>query len=336
MTPFDEPIAGSYSPYNVFTPMTIRNAQPAKAQILVVDDEEGLRDLYKETLEGCGYACRTAPSGQAALEVLPEHPVDLLLLDILMPKMNGMTCFEHIRESYPDLAVIFVTAMDNVAVGLHTIRAGAYDYLVKPVTSRRLEQAVERVLAKRDSLLAERRQRELLDEEQTQRLDQREREIAALNQLFQRHLNRHFAVVEAHRNILDGLSTMLGRQRDFPVVGGANSGLEAKDASREDLFEAVRAIQRGEFLIQPDIAARVLDRLAQLSRQAVASEGLSDRELEVLLLMATGAANKEIAVSLSIGENTVKTHVANIFHKLSVNDRTEAVTLAVQKGIIKL
>ena len=75
---------------------------------------------------------------------------------------------------------------------------------------------------------------------------------------------------------------------------------------------------------------------ALADRQATSTELLSGREVEVLQLMAKGAANKEIAASLSISESTVKTHVANIFGKLEVNDRTGAVTTAMQKGIIKL
>ncbi len=207
-------------------------------------------------------------------------------------------------------------------------------------------------------------------------------------------------VVDDHTVVRDGLTSVLGRQRDFTVVGEARNGLEAveraralrphvilmdlrmpeldgveamrrireedpevsfivlttydsdeyifqaieagakgyllKDASREELFQAVRAVHRGESLIQPGVAARVLDRFAQLSRQTVEAELLSEREVEVLRLMAQGAANKEIAASLSIGESTVKTHVTNIFQKLDVNDRTGAVTRALQKGIIKL
>lgn len=99
-------------------------------------------------------------------------------------------------------------------------------------------------------------------------------------------------------------------------------------------------MRRGESLIEPGVAAKILDRLASLSRQRsdqVPAEGLSEREVEILLRhMAKGAANKEIAASLSISESTVKIHVANIFTKLDVNHRTEAVTTAIQKGIISL
>ena len=125
----------------------------------------------------------------------------------------------------------------------------------------------------------------------------------------------------------------------FDALDAGGKGYLLKDASREDLFHAVRAVYNGESLIEPGVAAKVLDRLTQLSRQGALprpSELLSEREVEVLQLMAKGAANKEIAASLSISESTVKTHVANIFQKLDVNHRTEAVTQALQRGIIKL
>ena len=80
----------------------------------------------------------------------------------------------------------------------------------------------------------------------------------------------------------------------------------------------------------------MLDRFSELSRQAQVPEALSERELEVLELMAKGAANKAIATRLSITESTVKTHIQTIFQKLGVGDRTEAVTQAIKKGIIRI
>jgi len=103
------------------------------------------------------------------------------------------------------------------------------------------------------------------------------------------------------------------------------------------LFKAIRAVRRGESLIQPVLASKVLDRFAELSRQAHApAEALSGREIEVLKLMAKGDANKEIAAQLYITDSTVKTHISNIFQKLNAKDRTEAVMQAVRKGIIKV
>jgi DNA-binding NarL/FixJ family response regulator len=110
-----------------------------------------------------------------------------------------------------------------------------------------------------------------------------------------------------------------------------------KDAPREDLFKAIRAVHRGESLIQPVVASKVLDRFAELSRQAqVPAEVLSEREIEVLALMAKGDANKEIAAQLHITDSTVKTHISSIFQKLNARDRTEAAMQAIKKGIIKI
>jgi DNA-binding NarL/FixJ family response regulator len=126
---------------------------------------------------------------------------------------------------------------------------------------------------------------------------------------------------------------------DDYIFSGIEAGARAyllKDAPREDLFKAIRSVYRGESLIQPVVASKLLDRFSQLSRRTPAGDELSERELEVLCLMAKGAANKEISSELNIAQSTVKTHITNIFQKLGVNDRTEAVTKALKKGIIHL
>ncbi len=125
----------------------------------------------------------------------------------------------------------------------------------------------------------------------------------------------------------------------FDAIEAGAKGYLLKDTSREELFKAVRTVNRGESLIEPAVVSRVLDRLTQLSQRVARGPDpltLSDRELEVLQLMAKGSANKQIAGDLSITESTVKTHVANIFQKLEVSHRTEAVTKAMSQGIIKL
>jgi len=127
---------------------------------------------------------------------------------------------------------------------------------------------------------------------------------------------------------------------DEYIFRGIEVGARAyllKDAPRDDLFKAIRAVYRGESLIQPVIASKVLDRFAELSRQAHAPpDVLSERELEVLKLMAKGDANKEIAAQLNITDSTVKTHISNIFQKLNAKDRTEAVIQSIKRGIIKI
>jgi DNA-binding NarL/FixJ family response regulator len=119
------------------------------------------------------------------------------------------------------------------------------------------------------------------------------------------------------------------------IAAGARAYL-LKDAPRDELFKAIRAVSRGESLIQPVVASRVLDKLAELSRKSPAAETLSDREVEVLGLMAKGTSNRDIADQLSITQSTVKTHITSIFQKLSATTRTEAVTTALKRGIIQL
>jgi DNA-binding NarL/FixJ family response regulator len=126
---------------------------------------------------------------------------------------------------------------------------------------------------------------------------------------------------------------------DDYIFSGIEAGARAyllKDAPREELFKAIRAVYRGESLIQPVVASKLLDRFSELSRRTPSGEELSERELEVLCLVAKGSANKEISAELKIAQSTVKTHITNIFQKLGVNDRTEAVTQAIKKGIIRL
>lgn len=126
---------------------------------------------------------------------------------------------------------------------------------------------------------------------------------------------------------------------DEYIFSGIEAGARAyllKDAPRDELFKAIRAVHMGESLIQPVVASKLLDRFTELSRRTPSGEELSGRELEILQLMAKGAANKEISAQLNISQSTVKTHIANIFQKLGVNDRTEAVTQALKKGIIRL
>jgi DNA-binding NarL/FixJ family response regulator len=123
----------------------------------------------------------------------------------------------------------------------------------------------------------------------------------------------------------------------FAAIKAGAKGYLLKDAPREDLFKALRAVSRGDSLIQPVFTTKVLDKLAsELSRKSTVADALSDREIEVLDLVAKGVSNKDIADQLSITQSTVKTHVTSIFQKLNVTTRTEAVTTALRRGIIQL
>jgi len=114
------------------------------------------------------------------------------------------------------------------------------------------------------------------------------------------------------------------------VAAGA-TGYLLKDAPRERLFDAIRATAAGKSVLAPEAAARLLQRV-----RAPVAEPLSPRELAVLRLVAQGASNREVGWALHISEGTVKTHLANIFGKLGVDDRTAAVTVALQRSLIEM
>jgi DNA-binding NarL/FixJ family response regulator len=126
------------------------------------------------------------------------------------------------------------------------------------------------------------------------------------------------------------------------LEAGAN-GYLLKGAPREDIFNAIRVTMQGGSLLQPVIASKLLrhvgkqNTLRPLATQHSASyETLTERELEVLALLAQGMPNKEIAAHLTISERTAKFHVSSIMGKLGATNRTEAVSLAAQKGLITL
>ena len=122
---------------------------------------------------------------------------------------------------------------------------------------------------------------------------------------------------------------------DEYIVRGLRAGARGyllKDAGRKVLFEAVRAAARGESLLPSEVVEKVVARLA--GPRPVQAGGLSERESEVLALLAEGAANKEIAARLHITERTVKAHVTGIFNKLGVNSRAEAVAVALRGGLL--
>lgn len=100
-------------------------------------------------------------------------------------------------------------------------------------------------------------------------------------------------------------------------------------------MQSVRAAARGESLLDPNVAAKVLEEVRNLGSRETA-DLLSRREIEVLTELARGRSNKEIAKELSIGEETVKTHVSNILSKLHLADRTQAAIYGLQRGLIPL
>jgi DNA-binding NarL/FixJ family response regulator len=126
---------------------------------------------------------------------------------------------------------------------------------------------------------------------------------------------------------------------DERILGAVRAGAQGyllKGAPREELFNAVRVVHAGGSLLQPVVASKLMRQVSHQGQESLAAEPLTPREMEVLHLLAQGLQNKEIAAELVISQRTVKFHVSSIMSKLGAGNRTEAVTLAAQQGLIEL
>jgi len=128
------------------------------------------------------------------------------------------------------------------------------------------------------------------------------------------------------------LSTQNREEYLYETLRAGADGYILKDIAPDELAQAIRTVARGEILIQPQLASRLLSRFG--TRGSTPYESLTTREMEVLRLLARGMRNKEIAARLFVSERTVNFHLANIYQKLNVSGRTEALSKALEKGLI--
>jgi DNA-binding NarL/FixJ family response regulator len=202
-------------------------------RVLISDDHpmmrEGLAAVidYKPDMTFVGQAC----NGRETIGLFRQHQLDVTLVDLRMPKLNGVEAIALIYAEFTHARIIVLTTYDGDEDIYRGLRAGAKGYVLK-------------------------------------------------------------------------------------------------DAEPEELLTAIRAVHNGQQYIPPAVGAKLAERMG--------SPELSDRELEVLRLMAVGKSNLEISTELSIAEGTVKFHVKNILSKLGVNDRTQAMIVALKRGIITL
>jgi NarL family two-component system response regulator LiaR len=132
------------------------------------------------------------------------------------------------------------------------------------------------------------------------------------------------------------LTNFAGEDMIFPAIKAGAMGYHLKDSSPEALVEAIRQVFNGESSLHPLIAKKVLEELSASSEQKLSSEPLTQRELEVLRLIAQGYDNKEIAEQLVVSDATVRTHVSNILAKLHLASRTQAALYALRQGLASL
>ncbi len=146
-----------------------------KARILIVDDEAGIRDVLSRKLSSAGFQCLTAQDGINAMKLLKSDQADLVLLDVTMPGKSGAAVLKDIKAKYPDIAVIMVTAVADVQIVISLMKAGAYDYVIKPVELNVLLFSIDRALEKRKLILENREYQLHLEQkvaEQTKKIRQ--------------------------------------------------------------------------------------------------------------------------------------------------------------------
>jgi DNA-binding NarL/FixJ family response regulator len=204
-------------------------------RILIADDHSVVRQGLRMFL-GIGDEFEVvgeASNGEEAVWLASELQPDVVLMDLLMPVMDGITAIGKIRGAQPDVEVVALTSVLEDASVVGAVRAGAIGYLLK-------------------------------------------------------------------------------------------------DTEANELRRAIRAAAGGQVQLAPEAAVRLMNEL----RHPEQPEPLTERETEVLRLLAAGLANKEIAFKLNIGDRTVKTHVSNVMGKLGVQSRTQAALYAVRAGLV--
>jgi NarL family two-component system response regulator LiaR len=132
------------------------------------------------------------------------------------------------------------------------------------------------------------------------------------------------------------LTSFAGDDKVFPAIKAGAQGYLLKDSEPEELVAAIEQVHRGESSLHPSIARKLLRELARPEEQRNEIDALTEREVEVLGLVARGLSNREIGEQLTISEATVRTHVSNILGKLNLCSRTQAALYALREGLASL
>jgi putative nucleotidyltransferase with HDIG domain len=206
-------------------------------RILVVDDEEPIREIVASMLRSARYECQQAASGLEALALLNSgEEFELMLSDLMMPEMDGSTLLERIKERYPDLPVVMVTAVHDISVALQAIRDGAYDYLLKPFEREQLLATVRRALENRRLKMENRAYQTNLEALVANRTDQLRKAMSNLERSYDTTLEVLGDALDMKDAETEGHSK---RVTAFTIAIARAMGLPA---------DQIRVIARGAFL----------------------------------------------------------------------------------------
>jgi DNA-binding NtrC family response regulator len=125
-------------------------AAAEKTRILIVDDSPDTLEVLKRNLESAGYLVFAAPGAVEAIKIIESSPIDLIITDLKMPEIDGLSLIRHIQENYKDIGVMMITGYPSIEGAVEAVKLGAEEYLSKPFTDEELLSAVRRVLDKLD------------------------------------------------------------------------------------------------------------------------------------------------------------------------------------------
>ena len=249
----------AHPPLDVGSP-SYRIGSEVPSRLLVVDDEEPIRSALSRFLRTCGYEVDCASSGGDAMQLLAREKFTLMLCDIRMPEMTGLTLLDHATAGDSELAVVMLSAVNDATTATDALAKGAYDYLVKPVELPDLREAVERALHRRTLRLEQRRVEQLIRDEVALRTSELEREQKALRSMTVNIAETLINAMEAKSIYLRGHSQ---RVAELAVSIADIMGLDA------DTIEAVRLAGRLHDVGKIGIREHVLDKPGRLTPEEI-------------------------------------------------------------------
>ncbi len=290
-----------------------------KTTVLVVDDSPDSLGMINLALDEAGIAVLVALNGQQAMNVLEQVTPDVILMDAVMPVMDGFECAREVRRKLPLTPIIFMTGLSEVEHIVKAFDAGGNDYIVKPIHP---EELLVRIQQHTQSTRMLMEARNVLDamRQYVFCVDRRGRLLWATPEA-QALLDRY------RHSAADGAVELGDRLRRWLPTGqaGHNLALPLRGAERRLTVCYFKQSGEDEYLLKiqsPDVE---ID-------PAVLEDSLSvtTREAEVLLWLAHGKTNREIAEILGMSPRTVNKHLEQIYPKIGASNRTAAASVAIQ------
>lgn len=289
-----------------------------KLTVLAIDDSAEALGMINMTLAEAGMVALIALNGQQALQVLEQVTPDIILMDAMMPVMDGFECAQAIRKNLPLVPIIFMTGLSDVEDIVKAFDAGGNDYIVKPI---RPEELLVRIRQHSNS------SKMLMEAQKV--LDSMRQHVFCINHSGQILWATPEAQILLNQYLQPaGIKPELDKQLSSWLSSGKTGHDLALAIPADDLMLTVQYYKQAdedEFLLKIQSPNVEID--PSLLEQSL---GVTNREAEVLLWVAHGKTNREIAEILSMSPRTVNKHLEQMYPKIGAENRTSAASIAIQ------